>query len=61
MVNITGYNKKNKKGIKYPNLLSAIRPIPHGIDLPVPSVTDNLSNESESSPCNRSHIDITNQ
>ena len=44
MVNVTGCNKKIKKGIKYPNLLSAIRPVPHGPDLP-----DNLSDESESS------------
>jgi hypothetical protein len=50
MVNVTGYNKKKKKkGIKYPNLLSAIRPVPHGSDLPVPSLPDNLSDESESS------------
>ena len=37
MTKISGYNKKNKKGIKYPNLLSAIGPVPHGPDLPVPS------------------------
>jgi hypothetical protein len=49
MVNVTGYNKKNEKGIKYPNLLSAIRPVPHGFDLPVPSPPVNLSDESESS------------
>jgi hypothetical protein len=47
MVNVTGYNKKKKKGIKCPNLLSAIRPVPHGPDLPVPSPPDNLSDESE--------------
>jgi hypothetical protein len=49
MVNVTGYNKKNKKGIKYPNLLSAIRPFPYGPDLPIPSPPDNRSDESESS------------
>jgi hypothetical protein len=49
MVNAAGYNEKNKKGIKYPNLLSAIQPVPHGPDLPVPSPTDNLSCKSESS------------
>jgi hypothetical protein len=43
------YNKKNKKGIKYPNLLSAIQPVPHGPDLPVLSPPLNLSDESESS------------
>jgi hypothetical protein len=49
MVNVAGYNKKSKKGITYLNLLSAIRPIPHRPDLPVPSPPDNLSGESESS------------
>ena len=49
MVSVTGYNKKNKKGNKYPYLLSAIWPVPHGPDLPVPSPPDNLSDESESS------------
>jgi hypothetical protein len=49
MVNLAGYNKKNKKGITYPNLLSAIRPVPHGPDLPVPSTPDNVGDESESS------------
>ena len=48
MVNVTGYNKKNKKGINYPNPLSALRPVPHGPDLLVPSPPDNLSDESES-------------
>jgi hypothetical protein len=49
MVNFAGYNKKNKQGITHPNLLSAIRPVPHGPDFPVPSPPDNLSGESESS------------
>ena len=51
MVNVTGYNNKNKKGIKYPNLLSAIRRVPHGPDLSLrlPSAPNNLSDESESS------------
>jgi hypothetical protein len=49
MVNVTGYNKKNKKGIKYPNFLSGVRPVTHGPDLPVPSAPDNLSDEFESS------------
>jgi hypothetical protein len=35
--------------MKYPNLLSAIRPVPHGPNLPVSSPPDNLSGESESS------------
>jgi hypothetical protein len=49
VVNVAGYNKKNIKGITYPNLLSAIRPVPHGPDLTVPSPPDNVGDESESS------------
>ena len=33
---VKGYNLKWKHSISYPNLHSAIRPIPHGTDLPVP-------------------------
>jgi hypothetical protein len=38
-----------RKKIKYLNLLLAIRPVPHGPDLPVPSPPDNLNDESEKS------------
>ena len=31
-----GYNQRNRKKILYPNLPSAIRPVPHSADLPVP-------------------------
>lgn len=31
MCNVTGYNKENKKSIKYPNLQSALRPVSHGL------------------------------
>lgn len=33
--NVKGYNSKRKQSISYPNLQSAIRPIPHGIEMPV--------------------------
>jgi hypothetical protein len=49
MVKVAGYNKKNKKRITYPNLLSAIEHVHHGHDLPVTCPPDNLSGESESS------------
>jgi len=29
-------NRKKKQNIDYPNIPSAIRPVPHGEDLPVP-------------------------
>ena len=33
---IEGYNQKTKKSITYPNLLSAIRPVPHFTEFPIP-------------------------
>ncbi|XP_075041868.1 histone-lysine N-methyltransferase EHMT1 isoform X2 [Mixophyes fleayi] len=39
---VKGYNSKWKCTITYPNLLSAIRPIPHGPDVPVPDPPTNL-------------------
>ena len=33
-----GFNKKNKSEIEYPNLLSAIRPMPRSNEIPVPVV-----------------------
>jgi hypothetical protein len=36
MCTLKGFNTKNKKEITYPNLPSAIRPVPHGPDIPVP-------------------------
>ncbi|GFT65632.1 hypothetical protein TNCV_3339141 [Trichonephila clavipes] len=33
-----GFNLKNRKDISYPTITrSAIRPVPHGPDLPIPS------------------------
>jgi hypothetical protein len=31
----SGMNRKRKQNIDYPNILCAIRPVPHGEDLPV--------------------------
>lgn len=41
---VQGFNLKNKKEISYPNLPSAIRPTPHGPELPVPTPPDTLDN-----------------
>ena len=35
--NVSGFNMKNKHNIQYPNLPSAIRPILHQPDVPVPT------------------------
>jgi hypothetical protein len=40
--NVKGYNKKKGKDIFYPNLPSAIRPVPHGPGIPVPVPPDIL-------------------
>ena len=39
MTDVAGFNSKSKGNIKYPNLLSAIRPIPHSADLSPPLFT----------------------
>ncbi|GFW48122.1 hypothetical protein TNCV_3076621 [Trichonephila clavipes] len=37
--------KKNRKDISYPTIIrSAIHPVPHGPDLPIPSPPDTLDN-----------------
>lgn len=52
LVNVQGRNSKNKKHIVYPSIPSAIRPVPHGEDLPAPlppAVLENLEeNDVES-------------
>ncbi|KAI6651281.1 hypothetical protein LOD99_5429 [Oopsacas minuta] len=50
MANNSGFNAKTKSLIKYPNLHSAIRPVPHSIDVPVPTFT-NLDVISEIDDC----------
>lgn len=51
-VDVKGFNTKNKKKISYPNLDSAIRPVSHGSEIPVPQPPSNLDDilsESEDS------------
>ena len=45
----SGMNRKKKQRIDYPNIPSAIRPAPHGLDLPVPEPPKeyNLNSEME--------------
>ncbi|KAI6647755.1 hypothetical protein LOD99_8596 [Oopsacas minuta] len=51
--NIYGINAKTISLIKYPILHSAIRPVPHSIDVPVPKFT-NLHDISEIDDCETS-------
>ena len=39
LVNVKGFNKKNKQHLQYPNIHSAMRPIPHSDEVPVPIFT----------------------
>jgi hypothetical protein len=50
MCKLKGLNTKNMKEITYPNLSSAIRPVLHGPDIPVPNSSKKLHTlETESS------------
>ena len=48
-VKVKGYNAKTRKGIIYPNIPFAIRPIPHGPEVPIPFPPDVLKFSSSSS------------
>ena len=53
LTNITGFNASSRKKIKYPNLRSAVRPVPHSDGLPVPTPLVNkdlLSSSNEEMP-----------
>ena len=60
---LKGFNSKNKKSIIYPNVKSAIRPIPHGPDLPIPippnELENVLSSDSEQSAFESTDPDFT--
>lgn len=54
LTNVQGCNSRNKDQIVYPNIPSAIRPVPHGEDLPVPlppTVLENISDVDDESEC----------
>ncbi|KAI6653956.1 hypothetical protein LOD99_3132 [Oopsacas minuta] len=49
MTSIKGFNGKNEKSITYPNHPSAIRPIAHSDDIPVPTPPVSLPNSDSTS------------
>jgi len=49
MTNLSGINRKNKHRVKYPDVPSAIKPVPHGPGIPIPIPPDNLNSSSDSS------------
>jgi hypothetical protein len=46
---VKGYNSKNKKVILYLNLPSALHPVVHGLEVPVPQPTEVLEDASTNS------------
>ena len=48
MINQKGMNCKNKHHVQYPDVPSAIRPIPHDPDLPVPEPDGKMEYSSDS-------------
>ena len=48
MINLRGINRKNKHHVQYPDVPSAIRPIPYCPDLPVPTPVGNMELSSKS-------------
>ena len=63
LVKTSGFNKKNKSKIEYPNLPSAIRPMPHSDEIPVPLFEqlpprEDLSDAEERSDSNDEDFEI---
>ncbi|PSN52139.1 hypothetical protein C0J52_06463 [Blattella germanica] len=56
MSNISGYCKKNKSKIVYPNCQSALKPVLHGTDypVPIPPSSDAMNNEESDTEDNDS-------
>ena len=61
----TGINQKNMHSVKYPDVLSAIKPVPHGPGIPIPeprrdlSAIKNLSSTDDT--CDESANDLCDQ
>ncbi len=50
MMNTAGSNKKKQRAIEYSNLQSAIRPVPHGENLPAPTPLNDWKNIDIAAP-----------
>ena len=47
MTNLRGINRKNKQHVQYPDVSSAIKPVPHGPDVPIPEHDVNMESSSD--------------
>jgi hypothetical protein len=61
LTNVKGFSKKNRHGIQYPNLASAIRPVPHCDEIKVPVPPTSLQEESSDSSSNSSKEDADDE
>lgn len=61
LVNVKGFNKKNKQHLQYPDIPSAIRPVAHCDELPVPVFTEmpEILDEAINSPSTTTEDDET--
>ena len=48
MTNLDGINRNNKQHVKYPDVPSAMKPVPHGPEIPIPAPPDKLESLSDS-------------
>uniref|UniRef100_UPI0035902CB4 uncharacterized protein n=1 Tax=Myxine glutinosa TaxID=7769 RepID=UPI0035902CB4 len=49
MTNLQGINRKNKQHLKYPDVPSAIKPVPHGPGIPIPAPPENCKHSASDS------------
>lgn len=61
IVKTSGYNKKNKCKIEYPNIPSAIRPVSHSAEIPVPVFKEVPSFEIQEYECGEDRSDINDE
>lgn len=57
MIKPLGRNAKSMKHIKYPNIPSAMQPVPHSDDVPVPICSENVHRRSSSSDSEHAGVD----
>ena len=55
LTNITGISSKSKHTVKYPDLPSAMRPVPHSEEFPVLKSPENLTFSDENSDSDKDH------
>lgn len=63
LTNTKGFSKKNKKHVQYPNLPSALRPVPHCEEIPIPTPPETLQEVDTDSdqPDYHSHEDVCDE